>query len=177
MRVLILNGSPRPKGNTKQMITAFCEGLECAGHEWDVYDICKMNIHGCLACEYCHTKGNGQCVQKDDMQSIYQQLQEAEMLVIASPIYYHGLSGQLKCTIDRFYAAAYPNKPPKLKKVAMFLSSGDPDMYDGALFSYQGDFLDYLQLEGMGVFTTNGYDPGVPGAKLEELRAFGASLK
>ena len=110
------------------------------------------------------------------MQSIYQQLQEAEMLVIASPIYYHGLSGQLKCTIDRFYAAAYPNKPPKLKKVAMFLSSGDPDMYDGALFSYQGDFLDYLQLEGMGVFTTNGYDPGVPEAKLEELRAFGASL-
>ena len=42
---------------------------------------------------------------------------------------------------------------------------------------YQGDFLDYLQLEGMGVFTTNGYDPGVSGAKLEELRAFGASLK
>ena len=153
MRVLILNGSPRPKGNTKQMITAFCEGLEAAGHEWDVYD------------------------QKDDMQNIYQQLQEAEMLVIASPIYYHGLSGQLKCTIDRFYAAAYPNKPPKLKKVAMFLSSGDPDMYDGALFSYQGDFLDYLQLEGMGVFTTNGYDPGVPEAKLEELRVFGASLK
>jgi multimeric flavodoxin WrbA len=159
------------------MITAFCEGLEAAGHEWDVYDICKMNIHGCLACEYCHTKGNGQCIQKDDMQNIYQQLQEAEMLVIASPIYYHGLSGQLKCTIDRFYAAAYPNKPPKLKKVAMFLSSGDPDMYDGALFSYRGDFLDYLQLEGMGVFTTNGYDPGVSGAKLEELRAFGASLK
>ena len=104
----------------KKMITAFCEGLEAAGHEWDVYDVCKMNIHGCLACEYCHTKGDGQCVQKDDMQNIYHRLQEAEMLVIASPIYYHGLSGQLKCTIDRFYAAAYPNKPPKLKKVAFF---------------------------------------------------------
>jgi hypothetical protein len=50
-------------------------------------------------------------------------------------------------------------------------------MYDGALFSYQGDFLDYLQLEGMGVFTTNGYDLGVPEAKLEELRGFGTSLK
>ena len=117
------------------MIQAFCEGLETAGHEYGVYEVCKMNIHGCLACEYCHTKGNGQCVQKDDMQFVYHELQEAEMLVIASPIYYHGLSGQLKCTIDRFYAAAYPNKPEKLKKVAMFLSSGDPDMYDGALFS------------------------------------------
>ena len=67
-------------------------------------------------------------------------------------------------------------KPAKLKKVAMFLSSGDPDMHDGAMFSYQGDFLDYLQLEDMGVFTTHGYDPGVQGEKLEELRRFGASL-
>ena len=65
----------------------------------------------------------------------------------------------------------------KLKKVAMLLSSGDPDMYDGAMFSYQGDFLDYLQLEDMGVFTTNGYAPGVPEEKLKEIRAFGASLR
>ena len=42
MRILILNGSPRPKGNTKQMIQAFCEGLEEAGHEYGVYDVCKM---------------------------------------------------------------------------------------------------------------------------------------
>jgi len=159
MRVLILNGSPRSKGNTSQMIKAFCEGLEHAGHEYDVYSVCKMNIHGCLACEYCHGKGEGRCIQKDDMQNIYHQLKEAEMLVIASPIYYHGLTGQLKCVIDRFYATAYPNKPEKLQKVAMFLSSGDPDMYDGALFSYQGDFLDYLKLEGMGVFTTHGDKP------------------
>jgi len=99
------------------------------------------------------------------------------MLILASPIYYHGISGQLKCAVDRFYSALYPKAPATLRKVAMFLSSGDPDMYDGALFSYQGDFLDYLQLEGMGVFTTNGYDPGVPEEKLEELKAFGASLK
>ena len=50
-------------------------------------------------------------------------------------------------------------------------------MYDGALFSYQGDFLDYLQLEDMGVFTTQGYDPGVCEEKLEELRGFGERLK
>ena len=83
MKVMIFNGSPRLKGNTKQMIQAFCEGLENAGHEYGVYDVCRMNIHGCLACEYCHTRGNGQCVQKDDMQDVYHELQEAEMLVIA----------------------------------------------------------------------------------------------
>ena len=114
MRVLILNGSPRPNGNTKQMIRAFCEGLEEAGHAFDELDICRMNVHGCLACEYCHGKGNGQCVQKDDMGKVYHALGEADMLVIASPIYYHGLTGQLKCCIDRFYAALYPKKPMKL---------------------------------------------------------------
>ncbi len=176
MRVLILNGSPRPKGNTKQMVSAFCEGLEKAGHEFDVVDVCRMNIHGCLACEYCHGKGGGECVQKDGMQTVYQQLSEADLLVIASPIYYHGLTGQMKCCIDRFYAALYPKKPMKLKKVAMLLVSGDPDMYNGAMFSYQGDFLDYLGLEDMGVITAQAYEPGLPEEKLEEIRRFGASL-
>lgn len=49
-------------------------------------------------------------------------------------------------------------------------------MYDAAMFSYNGDFLDYLGLEGMGIFTTNDYDPGVPEEKLEELRRFGETL-
>ena len=85
-------------------------------------DVCKKEIKGCLACEYCHTKGHGACVQKDDMQEVYTLLQETDMLVIASPIYYHGISGQLKCVIDRFYSAAYPSKPSRLKKIAMILT-------------------------------------------------------
>ena len=166
---MILNGSPRPNGNTKQMIDALCEGLKKAGHEWDVVNVARMNIHGCLACEYCHGKGAGSCVQKDDMQNVYELLKTAEMLVLAAPIYYHGLSGQMKCCIDRFYAVLYPEKPERLTKIAMILSSGDPDMYDGALFSYNWDFLDYLGLEGMGVFTVQAYDPGVPERKSDTL--------
>ena len=176
MRIIVLNGSPRPKGNTKQMVDAFREGAESAGHRVDVIDVCKKKIAGCLACEYCHTKGNGACVQKDDMQEVYSLLGEADMLVIASPIYYHGVSGQLKCVLDRFYSAAYPRKPRNLKKVAMILSSGDPEMYDGAMFSYKGDFLEYLGLENMGVFTAYGTENG-SASKLKELRDFGKNLK
>lgn len=176
MNILVLNGSPRANGNTKQMVHAFSEGAASAGHQVNVVDVCGKKIAGCLACEYCHTKGNGGCVQKDDMQEIYGLLKDAEMLVIASPIYYHGISGQLKCVLDRFYAAAYPKKPAYLKKAAMILSSGDPDMYEGALFSYHGDFLDYLGLEDMGVFTAYGNENGSP-KKLEELNKFGMSLK
>ncbi len=176
MRILVLNGSPRPKGGTKLMVEAFREGAVSSGHHVDILDVCQMNIQGCIACEHCHTNGKGLCIVSDDMQKIYTLLKEAEMLVLASPIYYHGMSGQLKCVIDRFYAVAYPNKPPRLKRIAMILSSGDSNMYDGALFSYKGDFLDYLGLEDMGVFTAHGTENG-SAEKLAELRLFGASLK
>ena len=176
MNILVLNGSPRLNGNTAAMVAAFAEGAAEKGHALTVIDVCKKHIAGCLGCEHCHTKGHGACVQKDDMAEVYAALKEADMLVLASPIYYHNISGQLKCVIDRFYAAAYPNKPAKLTKVAMFLSSGDANMYDGALFSYRGDFLDYLGLADMGVFTARGSE-GHTAAKREELRAFGAGLE
>ncbi len=92
------------------------------------------------------------------------------MLVLASPIYYHGISGQLKCVIDRFYSALYPKAPESLQKVAMFLSSGDPDMYDGARFSYEGDFLGYLGLEDIGLITN--HDPD----HLEAVRKMAETL-
>lgn len=175
MKILILNDSPRSNGNTKMMVEAFCEGAVSSGHQVEIVDVCRKKINGCLACEYCHTKGNGECIQKDDMQDIYKFLKEAKMLVIASPIYYHGISGQLKCVIDRFYSAAYPVKPANLKKVSMILSSGDANMYDGALFSFKGDFIDYLGLENMGVFTAYGTQNGSL-EKIKELKDFGKSL-
>ena len=144
MKILILNGSPRPKGNTATMIQAYKTGAESAGHSVTVFDVCRMNIRGCLACEYCHTKAFRTCVQQDDMQKIYPVLDEADMIVLASPIYYHGFSGQLQCAINRIYAPGYPKK---LKKAALLLSSGDKGVYDGAIFAYQNSFIDYLHLE------------------------------
>lgn len=175
MKILVLNGSPRIDGNTKYLIEAFKEGASAKGHQIDVVDVCTMKIGGCIACEYCHTVKKGTCIQKDDMHVIYELLEEAEMLVLASPIYYHGLTGQLKCAIDRLYSIAYPTKPAQLKKAAMILSSGDPQMYEGALFSYNGDFLDFLGLENMGVFTAYGSE-NKSEEKAKELIDFGLSL-
>ena len=158
MKILVLNGSPRPNGDNAVMIKTFKDAAEASGHRVTTFNICKMSIKGCLACEYCHGKGHGACIQKDDMQEIYTELKDTEMIILAAPIYYHGISGQLKCVIDRFYSALYPTAPKNLKKVAMFLSSGDPDMYDGAKFSYDGDFLGYLGLEGVGIFTNHDHN-------------------
>ena len=86
MKILILNGSPR-KQNTAAMVDAFKEGAESAGNEVRVLHVGKMKIGGCLGCEYCHGKGEGQCVQKDDMGQVIDAYKWADMLVFASPIY------------------------------------------------------------------------------------------
>ena len=68
--ILILNGSPRTNGLTVQMIGALREGALAAGHEVRQFDVCRMNVHGCIACEYCHTRGGGRCVQKETLEEI-----------------------------------------------------------------------------------------------------------
>lgn len=177
MKILVLNGSPRVNGTTSNMIRAFQEGAESVGHEVEVIMVSHESIAGCMACEYCHQIEQGVCIQKDGMEKVYNALMDADTLVLASPIYYHGVTGQLKCAIDRLYAMLYPKEQitAKLKKVAMILSSGDPDMYDGARFSYTGDFIDYLGLEDLGIFTAYG-DERESSEQLQKLKAFGASL-
>lgn len=173
MNILVFNGSPRPNGNTAAMVEAFAEGAREAGHQVNIIPVCQKNIAGCLACEYCHTKGNGTCIQQDDMQEVYPLLDEAEMIVLASPIYYHSFTGQLQCAINRIYAL---DKPKKLKKAALILSSGSNDVYGGAIYEYQNSFLDYLQLENMGIYSAFGTQ-NKSKEKMKELRQFGLQLK
>ena len=173
MKILVLNGSPRPNGNTAAMVGAFAEGARESGHEVTVVPVCQKKIGGCLACEYCHTKGEGKCVQQDDMQEVYPVLEEAEMIVLASPIYYHSFTGQLQCAINRIYAL---DKPKNLKKAALIMSSGSNHVYCGAIYEYQNSFLNYLKLEDMGIYSAYG-EQNKSQAKLDELKAFGKGLQ
>jgi multimeric flavodoxin WrbA len=151
MKVLILQGSPRANGNTAWMAEEYKKAAEAAGHNVTLVNVAKKKINGCLACEYCHTKGNGACVQKDDMQELYPLLAEAEVLVLASPIYYFTLSAQIQAPIQRFYAMM---KPANVKKTALLLSSHSPNVYDAAISEYKliAGFCGY---EDTGVVTAN----------------------
>ena len=149
------------------------EGAKDNGHNITVVPVGQKKIAGCLGCEYCHTKGEGKCIQQDDMQQIYPVLEAADMVIVASPIYYHNMTGQMQCAINRTYAIGVPKN---LKKCAIFLSSGSPNMYDGALFEYQNTFCRYWNLENMGIFTAYG-DQNKSPEKLEEIREFGRNLK
>lgn len=175
MKILVLNGSPRNNGNTAKLVGAFRRGASETGHEVNVIEVCSSDIHGCTGCEYCHGKGNGKCIQRDGMTEVYELLKDAEMLVLASPIYYHGFSGQLKCAIDRMYAVAYPSKPPHLKKISLILSSGSPDVYEGAFYSFKEDFLGFLGLEDSGILTSAG-DLSDSSHAVRRARELGATI-
>ncbi len=83
IKVLILQGSPRANGNTAWMAEEYKKAAEAAGHEVTLVNVARKKIAGCLACEYCHGKGNGACIQKDDMKELYPLMNEAEVLVLA----------------------------------------------------------------------------------------------
>ena len=103
MRILVLNGSPHPDGATADMVAAFEKGAKEAGHDVVSFSVARMNVKGCLGCEYCHNKGEGKCVQQDDMQRLYPEFFSADMVVFASPIYYFTLSAQLQAVIQQYY--------------------------------------------------------------------------
>ncbi len=170
MKILVLNGSPTPNGNTIALVNAFKEGAESKGHEVNVINVAHKNIKGCMACNFCK-RNNGQCVQKDDMQEIYPLIQDADMIVFASPIYYFIMSGQLESVIHRFYAI---NAPEKARYSALLLSSYSPNVYTGAIAQYK-DMIAYMGMSDKGIVTADNSTNKTP-AKLAEARALGESL-
>ena len=147
MNVLILQASPRANGNTAWMAEEFKNAAEAAGHQVTLVNVSKKKIAGCLACEYCHNKGNGACIQKDDMQELYPLMAEAEVLVLAAPIYYFTLNAQIQAPIQRMYCV---NKPAKVQKMALLMSSYSPNVYDGATAEFR-DICNYWGTKSIGV--------------------------
>ena len=170
MKIAVFNGSPR-KENTSAMVQAFCEGAKAAGHDVEEYQVGKMKIAGCMGCEYCHTKGEGKCIQKDDMEKVMPAYLESDMIVYASPIYYFGMSAQMMAAIQRVYCIG---KPAKATKAALLLSSASQGVYDGAIGTYKA-MIAYTGLEDMGIVTASNAEGG-PDEKLEQIRELAANL-
>ena len=169
MKIAILNGSPKT-ANTAAMISAFAEGAKEAGHEVEILHVGRMKINGCLACEFCHTKGEGKCIQKDDMEKVMPAYKEADMNVFASPIYYFDMTAQILAAIQRVYAIG----KPAASKAALLLSAASPNPFDGAIATYKA-ILTYTGINDAGIITAGGEENGSE-EKLSEIRAFAKAL-
>ncbi len=103
MKITVITSSAHKVGTSAKMADEFIKGAQEAGHEIYRFDAAFKNIHPCIGCGKCQT-GNDGCVFKDDMQELNPHLLEADVIVLASPIYFFDLNGQMKVTIDRWFA-------------------------------------------------------------------------
>ncbi|MBQ3505144.1 MAG: flavodoxin family protein [Clostridia bacterium] len=101
-KVLILSGSPRKGGNSDTLCNEFMRGALEAGHEVEKIRVAEKNIGYCRACYAC--KNTGKCVIKDDMAEVLQKMIDADVLVLASPVYFYSIDAQLKTVLDRTVA-------------------------------------------------------------------------
>ena len=102
MKITVLTGSPRAKGNSAYLAEQFIKGAQEKGHEIYRFDCAFKHVEPCRACNRCGM--NGTCIFNDDFLELRPKLIESDMVVFATPMYYFGISAQMKRVIDRFYA-------------------------------------------------------------------------
>lgn len=102
-KVLILSASPRKGGNSDLLCDEFMRGAKETGHRAEKIFLRDKSINHCLACGACQGNG-GKCVQKDDMAEVLDKMIAADVIVMATPVYFYTMNGQMKTLIDRTYA-------------------------------------------------------------------------
>jgi multimeric flavodoxin WrbA len=136
MNILILSGSPRKGGNTDLLVEAFVKGVS-QKHHVEVVSVRDYKVNPCMGCNACFKSKDHTCVQKDDMPLVYEKMSQANMLVIASPVYFYGLSAQLKAVIDRFHNPIRDTFPIKKSALLLVGAATLPDLFDSILAQYQ----------------------------------------
>jgi len=161
MKVLGLFGSPRRGGNTDLLLEEMLKGAQSQRAEIERVFLSDLDISGCRECRSCEATGN--CVVQDQMQEIYPKLMKADYIVLASPIFFYGVTAQVKRMIDRcqtLWARKYvlkksPMEKGKAKRKGWFLSvagSGGEKVFDGAILTVKY-FFDALNVEYAGELT------------------------
>lgn len=142
--ILVLTGSGRKNGNSDRLAAAFIKGARAVGHTVNIFEAGRAQLSGCLHCEGCWSNGKP-CVLNDNFDNLFPLLEQAELLVLCSPLYWYNFSGQLKCAIDRFYPYSKKNRLRDLKlKETMLLMCGQSHF----LRSFAGPAEAYRQMLG-----------------------------
>ncbi|MBR3160609.1 MAG: flavodoxin family protein [Atopobiaceae bacterium] len=148
MRILVLQGSPNVKGSTSVLVREFARGAREAGHSVDVADVAALDIApctGCVACGY-----EGPCVQTDDMDALRAKILSADMLVLATPLYYYGMTAQLKTVIDRFCSANSRITGKRLRSALLAVAWNADGWTFDALEAHYDTLVRYLSLRDCG---------------------------
>ncbi len=154
MKIVILMGSPNRKGSTNILVEEFKKGAEESGHSCKVIDVCHANVHPCIGCVRCGYEGP--CVQKDDVEMIRRELLNADMVVFATPLYYYGMTAQMKTVVDRFCAYNSSLNSRHLKSALLAVAWNADDWTFDALTSHYKTLVRYINFEDKGMVLGSG---------------------
>ena len=149
MKIVILQGSPNTNGSTNLLVNSFTKGAIESGHNVKRFDITNMRINpckGCIACGY-----EGDCVQNDDNEIIKNEILNSDMIVFATPLYYYGMTAQLKATIDRFCSYNSSLHSKRLKSVLLAVAWNSDDWTFEALETHYKTLVRYNHFEDKGI--------------------------
>lgn len=153
-RIVVLVGSNRRNGNTDLLAKAFAEGAS-KNNIVELVSVADYKVNPCIGCNSCFTREGNKCFQDDDMPKIYEKLRNADMVVISSPVYFYGISAQLKSIVDRLHTPM--RNEFKIKKLALILVGAAtlPELFDSIKLQYQL-VLNFFKLEDAGMILVSG---------------------
>lgn len=154
MKIVILEGSPHKSGSSNTLAEEFIRGAKENGHEIQILDTAHMDMHPCLGCGHCGMDGS--CVHKDDNEKIKQALLAADMAVFVTPIYYFGMSAQLKIVIDRFYSYTTKLSDKHLKAALITAAWDDNDDVMPYIAEHYKKICRYMNFENLGMVLGTG---------------------
>ena len=178
VKILMIESSPHKHGSSNLLAEQFIKGARESGHQVAVFDAARANLHPCLGCDSCGMAGP--CVQRDDMADLQEMLLQADMAVFVTPLYYFGMSAQLKMVIDRFYSITgmLSSKNMKTALIAAAWDSNDWTMEN--LSAHYQTLCRYLNFQDQGMILGLGCGT-VPMTKqspfLNQAHEFGKSLR
>lgn len=168
MKILILTGSPRKGSNTDMLAKAFADGAKI-NHDVEIVSVGDYKVNACIGCNSCFTREGNKCFQNDDMAQIYQKMANADMLVIASPVYFYGVSAQLKNIIDRCHTPMRKNFNIKSMALLLVAGSSKPFVFDAVIKQYEL-VCDYFHFEDKGRVLVGGVNDRGAIAQRDELK-------
>ena len=154
MKIIVLMGSPNKDGSSNLLAKNFICGAEEAGHSVNVIDAAHLDIHPCTGCIHCGYEGP--CAQQDGMETIRSAILEADMLVFVTPLYYYGMSAQLKTLIDRFCSFNSSIQEKHMKSTLLAVAWNNADWTFDALEAHYHTLVRYLNLLDMGMVLGKG---------------------
>lgn len=147
--VVIVNSTFRKNGNSEVLAKQFAKGATEVGHTVKTINLCDIKPNYCVGCLSCHK--TGKCIHKDGINELLPIVQNADVLVFATPVYYYCMSGQLKTFLDRLNPLY--GQDNKFKKVYLLSTSADTDKsaMDGTIKGVQGwiDCFEGVELSGV----------------------------